>query len=391
MTRVISQVCIVGGGFGGLYTALSLSRYSLVKTGCCKVTLIEPKSRFLFSPLLYELLTKELEPWEIAPSYQKLLQNTSITWIQDQVQQINLSKRTLRLAQYPPQNYDYLVLTGGRQAKAPPTFTYPYQTFRSLADAEEILTRIESLLRDRSRISIAIVGAGANGVELACKLSDRLGARGKIFLIDQNQGILKNFNSGIQKAANKALAARNIEICLNSKIQATAADTLKISSPERQFTQNFEQIIWTVGTASHPWVKQLNCQKNSWGQLLTCPTLQLIDYPEVLALGDIAEIQQSKTKIVPNTAQAAYQQAPLAARNLLALMQGHRLKGFVYYHLGDMLTLGKGKGLISSFGFNLAGSLGGLLRRLIYIYRLPTLRHRLQVGRKFLIKLLRHD
>ena len=65
---------IVGGGFGGLTAALSLAKS--VPRG--PITLIEPRDRFLFQPLLYELLSGELQSWEVAPRYNRLLSHHGI-------------------------------------------------------------------------------------------------------------------------------------------------------------------------------------------------------------------------------------------------------------------------------------------------------------------------
>ena len=145
-------------------------------------------------------------------------------------------------------------------------------------------------------------------------------------------------------------------------------------------------VIWVAGTQSKPLIKSLNCQQNTSGKLLVHPTLQLMDYTEVFALGDLAEITNKQIEI-PATAQAAYQQANCVAKNIAATIQGKPLKSFKYLHLGDMLTLGRRTAIISSYGINISGQLGGIMRRLAYIFRLPTMRHRLQVLRNFVQKI----
>ncbi|MGF1541644.1 MAG: NAD(P)/FAD-dependent oxidoreductase [Pleurocapsa sp.] len=375
------KVCIVGGGFGGLYTALYLSGFSWVKLGKCEVTLIEPKDNFLFTPLLYEILTGELQRWEIAPSYQKLLAGSNVNWIQDKVESINLKDYSIRLESSLNLDYDYLVLAAGKKTKfvnISGLATHAL-TFRSIFDAEILQERLRILEASDKQINIAVIGAGANGVELACKISDRLQGKAKILLIDRGDTILKDFNPGIQKAARKAIHRRNIQVLLSSKVEQITSNSIILSQEERITKHSVDLVLWTAGTETIDWVDNLNCQQNKLGQLLTRPTLQLIDYPEVLALGDIAEIRNSKTKIVPTTAQAAYQQASTAAKNLQALILNKQLQRFYYLHLGDMLTLGKGDAIISSFGINLTGFVAGILRRLIYIQRLPTIRHRWQV------------
>jgi demethylphylloquinone reductase len=375
------KVCIVGGGFGGLYTALYLSSFSWVKSGNCEISLIEPKDNFLFSPLLYEILTGELQRWEIAPSYQKLLVGTKINWIQDRVKSINLTERSLELENNLDLTYDYLVLAAGRKnifVNIPGLSTNAL-TFRSIFDAEKLLERLQILEASEQQINIAVIGAGANGVELACKICDRLQGKAKILLIDRGNTILKDFNSGIRKAAHRAINRRNIQVLLSTGVEEITADSITIYQNNQLVTVPINLVLWTAGTNTIDWVDNLNCQQNKLGQLLTRPTLQLIDYPEVLALGDVAEIRNSKTKIVPTTAQAAYQQASTAAKNLQAMMLDKQLRRFYYLHLGDMLTLGKENAIISSFGINLTGFVAGIFRRLIYIQRLPTIRHRWQV------------
>lgn len=73
-------------------------------------------------------------------------------------------------------------------------------------------------------------------------------------------------------------------------------------------------MIWKTGTKARSWVLDLDCEHNRYGQLLVEPILQLKGYPEVFALGDIADIPSNSE--IPRTAQAAYQQAPIAAKNL---------------------------------------------------------------------------
>ena len=72
------RICIVGGGFGGLYTALRLSELPWAEEDKPEITLIDKSDRFLFSPLLYELVTEEMQSWEIAPPFAELLSNTEV-------------------------------------------------------------------------------------------------------------------------------------------------------------------------------------------------------------------------------------------------------------------------------------------------------------------------
>lgn len=379
------EVCILGGGFGGLYTALSLSNFALVKSGICQLTLVEPKDNFLFSPLLYELLTGELQPWEIAPSYQKLLAGKKINFCQNAVTELDFSSRSVKLLSGQFLSYDYLVLAVGNKTRMAdiPGLKEHGLSFRSLADLDRLQTQLTILeTSERRKLNIAVIGGGANGVELACKLHDRLRGRVQLKLIERGGEILKGFSLGVKNAAKKAIQVRSIEVFLKTDIQAIKADKITIVRNHEIIDLPVDLVLWTAGTESIDWVGNLPCQQTSQGKLLTRPTLQLIDYPEVFALGDLADIRNSKTEFVPATAQAAYQQASYAAKNIKRSILGKPLRRFRYLHLGDMLTLGKGAAIVSSFVLNIEGSLAAWIRRLVYIQRLPTFRHRLQVLKK---------
>ncbi|MGF1478095.1 MAG: NAD(P)/FAD-dependent oxidoreductase [Cyanophyceae cyanobacterium] len=384
MTSERCHICVLGGGFGGLYTALYFSHFSRVKSGKCQVTLVEKNDRFLFTPLLYELLTQELQRWEIAPSYYKLLARTKIKLCQQTIEDVDLKARRVRLAE-GHLTYDYLVLAVGNQtqyAQIPGVVEHTLP-FRTLADAELLDQRLQLLeATQRQRLRVAIVGGGPSGVELACKLADRLHKRGQISLLDRGEQLLKPYNQAIRAAAERSLHQRRVQVSLNTTVKTITAEHITLVQDEQIQTVPVDLVLWTAGTKIRDWVQKLECQHNERGQVLTRPTLQLVDYPEVLALGDLAECQ---SKQAPTTAQVAYQQASRAAKNLKAIVKGQRLRTFHYLHLGDMLTLGKGAAIVSSFSINITGSFGALLRRLIYVQRLPTWRHRLQVLKRLLV------
>ncbi len=382
------KICILGGGFGGLYTALYLSDFSWIKSGKCQITLVEPKDNFLFTPLLYEILTGELQRWEIAPSYQKLLAGKKINFRQDKAKGVDLDNRIVQLEQSSPLNYDYLVLAVGQKTRwlDIPGLAAHALTFRSIFDAEKLQERLRLLeASERQRLRIAVVGAGANGVELACKVSDRLNSRAEVIIIDRGTEILRNFGKGVRKAAYKAIRERNIQVYLETSLKEITERQITFFCNDNLIDYPIDLVLWTAGIETIDWVTNLNCQQNNQGKLIVHPTLQLVEYPEVFAIGDIVEIIGSKAKNIPDTAQSAYQQASLLAKNLKLVLQGKPFKSFRYLHLGDMLTLGKGVAIVSSFGLNLTGSLAGFIRRLIYIFRLPTFRHRWQVLRNLLI------
>ncbi|PSO82060.1 MAG: NAD(P)/FAD-dependent oxidoreductase [Cyanobacteria bacterium QH_9_48_43] len=387
-----NQICILGGGFAGLYTALYLNRLSWSKCKKPQITIIDKENRFLFTPFLYELVTREFQSWEIAPSFEKLLADTGIQFHQGTIQGIDLEKRQVQLHRGEIFSYDYLVLAVGRETlsdlvSGAATYAYP---FRTLADADLLRERLRVLeATDLPKIQVAIAGGGPGGVELAGKLADRLQERGQIYLFARDKQILKNFSAFSQKVARQSLEARGVQVKFETSIDSVSSNQINLVHQGQVRTISVDLAIGTLGTQSKEWLRPLDCQHNSQNQLLTLPTLQLVNYPEVFALGDLADIRDAQGKQVPSTAQAAFQQANCAARNLGAALTGRPLLAFRYSHLGEMLTLGINDAIVSSFGINLRGSIACAIRRWVYILlRMPTCRHRLQVVKHRLKRLI---
>ena len=108
--------------------------------------------------------------------------------------------------------------------------------------------------------------------------------------------------------------------------------------------------------------------------------MQVKGRKDIYALGDVADCYDADGKPLPATAQVAFQQSDYCAWNLWAAATHRPLLSFRYQPLGEMMTLGVDSATINGLGLKLDGSLAYIARRLIYLYRLPTLKHQLTVG-----------
>jgi demethylphylloquinone reductase len=378
----MSTICILGGGFAGLYTALSLQRLDW-GTQQRKIILVDKSDRFVFTPLLYELLTREMADWEIAPAFRDLFKGTDIEFRQATVEGIDLAGRSVALGDGTAIDYDYLLLGLGGET---PTAMTPGATdhaipFRNLEDVARLESRLRELENsDREKIRVAVVGAGYSGIELACKLADRLGDRGRLRVVELGDKILGRSPEFNREAAAKALEERQIWIDLETAVTEVAADSIALKYREAIDNIPVDLVLWTVGNQVNPQVAALNLQRNGQGQILTSPTLQTVDRSEVYALGDLAEIRGENGQVIPATAQSALQQADFAAWNIWASILDKPLLPFRYNNLGEMMTLGTNNATLSGLGLQLEGPLAYLARRLVYLYRLPTFEHQVQVG-----------
>jgi NADH dehydrogenase len=179
MAQEKKKVLIVGGGFGGLFTALELS-------GSADVTLVSDTDHFCFRPLLYEYFSGEVEAWHIAPNYKELF-GDEINFVRGEVEEVDFKNRKAKISSRQESlGYDALVLAVGGvtnfwNIKGAEEFAVP---FRTIADADRLrnqmvkaLDKISPTLAPqdaREKLTFAVVGGGASGIELATKMSDLL-------------------------------------------------------------------------------------------------------------------------------------------------------------------------------------------------------------------------
>jgi demethylphylloquinone reductase len=397
MTQQPARICILGGGFGGLYTALRLSELTWDSVEKPEIVLVDQRDRFLFSPLLYELLTGELQTWEIAPPFSELLANTGIRFCKSAVTGIDVQARQVQLQDAPALAYDRLVLALGGETPLDmvPGAVEHAIPFRSLTDAYRLEERLRILEEsNRDKIRVVIVGAGYSGVELACKLAERLGDRGRIRIVEQADQILRTSPEFNRETARKALDDRSVWLDLETQIESVATDAISLVYKGRVDEIPADLVLWTVGTRVPELVQNLPFKHNQRGQIVVTPTLQVVDAPEIFGLGDLAECFDAEGQRVPNTAQAAFQQAEYAGWNIWASLSdsaadgGHErpLLPFRYQYLGEMITLGTESAAFSGLGIKLDGQLAYIARRLAYLYRLPTFDHQVKVGLNWIMR-----
>ncbi len=377
------RICIVGGGFGGLYTALRLHELPWEIEEQPEITLIDKGDRFLFSPLLYELITEEIQSWEIAPPFEEVLAHTGIIFRQGVVTNIDIEHQNVTVDDSVTINYDKLVLsTGGKTPlNIVPGAIANAIPFRSLQDAYRVIEKLRLLEEShRDKIRVAIVGGGYSGVELACKIADRLGDKGRVRIIDRGTQILDRATDFNRETAIKALEARQVWLDLETEVAKVEAEEIDLVYKGQVDTIPVDLVLWTVGNQVSTLTEQLKLEKSDRELLKVNNTLQVLNHDDVYALGDIAECRDEEGNILPATAQVAFQQADYCAWNIWAQINHKPLLPFRYQALGEMMALGVDSASLTGMGLQLDGPLAYIARRLIYLYRLPTLKHQLTVG-----------
>lgn len=390
---VKTRVLIIGGGFGGLFTALHLA-------GHADVTLLSDEDRFTFRPLLYEYLSGEVEAWHIAPHYSELL-DERVRVIVGEVADIDLEAQEATLAASDERlAYDVLVLTVGGitnywNIEGAAEHAMP---FRKLAHADALRHRMVETLDHtppdlapqdaRRALTFAVVGAGASGVELSTKMSDllrdafkrrALPGEPRVVVIEMSDRVVPGMGDEIREFVDDALKQSRVEVFTKTRVLSVRRDGLTFEHNGEQGELHAAATVWTGGVKVNPLIEKLDLEKDKRGLLLVRPTLQTQKYENVFALGDIA-FYEDATPSLAGTAQLAFQQGGLAGDNIKALLAGKQLRNKHFVEMGEAVSLGTERAAILTGGHAFGGALARQARFTLYTSRLPTWHHRLKVG-----------
>ncbi|GBF88253.1 NADH dehydrogenase [Raphidocelis subcapitata] len=371
------RICVLGGGFGGLYTAVKLETLIWPKGRKPRVTLVDQGERFVFKPLLYELLNGTAQPWEVAPTFSQLLAPYPVQFVQARVAEVQPGRPLagggsggggrVVLEGGGEIEYDWLVIALGAESdpRGVPGVRELARPFVTLDDATHVDARLSALeaaaaaggveRRDGAGLRApraVVVGAGYAGVELASVIGERVKGRGvEVRVVTPTEDILPGSPQGQRAAARDALAGAGVRVDGGVRVERLGEGggdgrcVVHLAGANGPSELEADLVVWTAGLApASKFVKSLPFPSTAAGAIETDPTLRVLQHARVFALGDVSfaeqEQEQQQQGSYPATAQVAFQQADYAAWNLWAAINGRPLLPFRYQHLGSMMSLG---------------------------------------------------
>ncbi len=299
-----------------------------------------------------------------------------------------------------PLSYDILVLAVGgvtnyAGVEGAEQFAIP---FRKIAHADLLRQRMVDALDHvppnlppqdtRRALTFAVVGAGASGVELSTKMADllrdaferrALTGEPRVLVIEMGDKVVPGMGEQIREFVTEALAESRVEVHTLTRVVRLTEKTLTFSHGGTETEIETAAVVWAGGVQVNPLVQALEVPKTKRGLILVEPTLQIQGHENVFALGDIAYYEDA-TPTLAGTAQLAFQQASLAARNITALIKGEKLQSKHFEELGEAMSLGTERAAVLAGGKAFGGPIARQARFAMYTSRLPTWHHRLRVG-----------
>ncbi|HEX5832541.1 MAG TPA: FAD-dependent oxidoreductase [Pyrinomonadaceae bacterium] len=387
-----TRIVILGGGFGGLFTALEL-------VNSADVTLVVDSDHFVFTPMLYEYFSGEVEAWHIGPRFNELLDSDVRVNVNAAIN-IDFDAQTVLLKNQESLNFDVLVIAVGgvtNYAGVPGAeeFSLP---FRKIEHADALrhlmVDALDHIPPDmppqdvRRELTFALVGAGASGCELSTKMADllvdafkrrALHGEPRVMLLEMGDKVVPGMGEQIRELVEEALLTSHVEVHTLTRVVNVTKDGVTFEHEGQQEHVQTAGVVWLGGVRMNPLVERLEVEKNKRGLIAIRPTFQLMQHDNVFALGDIAYYPDAAPTL-HGTAQLAFQEAGLVGDNIKAFLAGKELRSKRFEELGEAISLGTERAAVLTGGKAFGGALARQARFALYTSRLPTWHHRLRVG-----------
>jgi NADH dehydrogenase len=393
-----TRVVILGGGFGGVYTACHLERLLRRHRGV-EVVLVSRDNYLLMTPLLFDVCTGSLGLRNCSAPLRTVLRSTRV--VEAAVTGVDVDRRVVRIetgGEDQEIGYDHLVLALGavtNRRSIPGAETA--LTFKTLSDAavlrNHVLEQIERADaetdpdRKRRRLTFVVIGGGLVGVELFGELTAfvrkvlRLYPRVRedelrFVLLEHGDRVIPEVGLEMAAYATTLLRGRpGVEIRTGAGVTRIEPGRVVVGDTAIEA----ETIVLAAGILPSPLVATLPLTRDWRGRLAVEATMRSPDRPEVWALGDCAAVPDRHGNPYPSLAQHAIRQARVLARNIAAVLAGREPEPFVYDTLGIMASLGAGKGLGTVLKVRVRGLLAWWARRGYYLLTMPGWGRRLRI------------
>ena len=372
------KVVILGGGFGGLAAARALHKTA-------DVTVVDRHNYQTFLPLLYQVSTAGLAADHVAYPIRGALRKTPVKFRMGSPISIDHKNKEVKLDSSELLKFDHLIVALGSVTAdfgipGVKEFTLGMKTVsEALTIRAEIMRRFEDLCRfeDDTKLSITVVGGGPTGVEMAGAIAELIrgplksdqanaAAHIDITLIEAGPRLLPPFAPSLSARTKKDLEKLGVKVLLNAAVQEVEHRKIKLKDGTIIAS---EITIWAAGVKGSDAMGQLNLPTMA-NRVAVDPTMQVKNYPNVWALGDIAAAIGKDGNTLPMVAPVAIQQGKFIAKQIMRLSKNQKLENFKYLDKGSMATIGRNKAVVQVKSLKISGAIAWLIWLWLHLFYL---------------------
>jgi len=359
------RVVILGAGFGGLGAAKALADKA-------DVTLVDRHNFQTFLPLLYQVSTAGLAADHVVHPVRGALRKSGVKFRMGSPISVDHKNKTVKLDSSETLEFDHLVVALGSSTAdfGVPGVTEYGLGMKSVHEAlmirAEVMRRFEDLARfeDNTRLSIAVVGGGPTGVEMAGALAElkrgplkndlaHAAEHMDIYLIEAGPRILPMFSEKLSARAESDLHKLGVFVKTNTAVREIQSRKIILKEGE---PIPAEVTVWAAGVKGEPTAGLLNLPI-AGSRIDTDENLEVNHYPNIWAIGDINGTKGADGRFLPMVAPVALQQGKWVAKQILRKAAGQPLKPFKYRDKGSMATIGRHKVVVQVGKFTMSGPL----------------------------------
>ncbi|MHC5858434.1 NAD(P)/FAD-dependent oxidoreductase [Nostoc sp.] len=384
------QVVIVGGGFGGLYTAKALKKANV------NVTLIDKRNFHLFQPLLYQVATGTLSPADISAPLRSVFsksKNTKVLLgevndIDPKAQQVILSDEVVpydTLIVATGVNHSYFGKDNWKEfAPGLKTVEDAIEMRRQIFSAFEAAEKETDPEKRRALLTFVIVGGGPTGVELSGAIAELAyqtltedfrninTSEARILLLQGGDRILPHISPELSKVAAESLQKLGVAVYTNTRVTNIEGNIVTFKQGDELTEITSKTILWAAGVKGSPMGKGLakstgvECDRS--GRVIVEPDLSIKGYNNIFVVGDLGNFSHQNGKPLPGVAPVAKQQGEYVAKLIKRRLQGETLPQFRYNDVGTLAMIGQNLAVVDLGLVKLQGFIAWLFWLVIHIY-----------------------
>ncbi|MCC2685028.1 MAG: NAD(P)/FAD-dependent oxidoreductase [Paenibacillaceae bacterium] len=357
------QILILGGGYGGLLSALTARKYMSSEEASITVVNKVPFHQIITE--LHRLAVGDLTEKNVALPLDKLLRGKDVNLIVGTVQGVKPDERTVTLEDGTKLTYDALVLAMGSETAffGIPGLQENSFLLKSVRDANKLREHMEGCIaeyaqsKNKAAANFVVGGGGLTGIELVGEFADMLPGLCRKYAVDPQEisiycieampTILPGFPSELLNRAQTSLEARGVTFLTNLPITEMKETAVSLKDGSVIETKT---LVWTGGVQGNTVVANSGIEVNR-GRATVNEFLQSTSHPDVFLAGDCAVVMAPEGRPYPPTAQLAWQMGEEVGYNIFAQFHGSPMKTFSPVFSGTLASLGR-KDAIGTVGGN---------------------------------------